>query len=299
MIPSAAMGKWTAPACASAGLALLASASCSSSTPSATPDDAGTDAGADVVHHGGELNDWACLGKVTYPPATSAPAVVELTVASPVGDVAAKNLRVRACPDRGDPSCAAGTPTQVTNDQGRATITVASGFDGYFESLEAGDVTNLHHVAVPILNTPHYADRVEFRAADLKLLTDTFDFALDSSKGQILVQAQDCNARSFPEKNQPFDPLFAARALAGGVTFAIDPKPAGVTIAYVVLEPKAKVRVDVTETADGYGGAGILNVPAGLYIVTATRAATGERIGAQRVVVRADTFSNVVLTPSP
>jgi hypothetical protein len=75
--------------------------------------------------------------------------------------------------------------------------------------------------------------------------------------------------------------------------------PAGVITAYVELVPRARVRTDIDETAAGYGGAGFLGVPPGVYTVTGTRKSTGERIGSQLIHVRADAFTMLVVVPAP
>jgi hypothetical protein len=111
------------------------------------------------------------------------------------------------------------------------------------------------------------------------------------------MQAADCDYSGMP--GNPVAATSPPYALAGGVTFALEPMPAGVLVAYVEIEPHARVRTDIDETADGYGGGAFMNVPPGGYTVSAKRKSTGERIGSQRIHVRADTFSLLVFVPTP
>lgn len=111
------------------------------------------------------------------------------------------------------------------------------------------------------------------------------------------MQAADCDHSGMPGK--PAAVWSPPYVLAGGVTFALDPMPEGVLTAYGEIEPHARIRTDIDETADGSGGGAFLNVPAGVYTVTGTRKSTGERIGSQRVHVRADAFSLLMVVPSP
>ncbi len=267
-------------------------------SPAPAPVDAG-DAAADVVH-GGSSNDWSCVGKVVLPAAPASPLVVDLFLGGLADGKGISGLKVRACSDRGDAPCAAGSPAKTTGSDGRALFDVAASFDGYFEAVEAGEMTNLHYVPLPVVNTPHIHGRAQWRSTELRLVAEELGITIDPAKGHILVQAQDCRSRSFPAINPlPVDPDALPVERAGGVTLTLDPLPAGVTPGYIVTTPKLRVRKDATETADGIGDGGFLNVPPGVYKVTGTRAATGEKLGTQRVVVRADTNTMLILTPRP
>jgi hypothetical protein len=112
------------------------------------------------------------------------------------------------------------------------------------------------------------------------------------------MQAHDCHSPVLPGWVPPAEGE-GVDARAGGVTMRLEPMPAGVITAYVELVPRARVRTDIDETADGYGGAGFLGVPPGVYTVTGTRKSTGERIGSQLIHVRADAFTMLVVVPAP
>lgn len=269
--------------------ALLVTA-CSTPTPTPIAADASDE---DVAS--GPQNDWSCLAKVAIPPPEGATADVTFNASDTRGKPVA-NVDVRACPDPEDPSCANATPTKKTDADGNAVIAVplgAKGFTGYFEATEAGDAPNLHFVPNPIWTTTAAHQRVQWRAAELKLLTDTVAVSLDAAKGSILFQTQDCHSKSLPNQ------ALAPSAVAGGVSLSIEPMPAGASVAYVVPTPTFHITLQATATADGNGSGGFLNVPPGVYTITGKREKTGERIGAQRVHVRAGALSLVILAPTP
>jgi len=186
----------------------------------------------------------------------------------------------------------------VTDADGHAPLTVAGGFDGYFEAVEPGDITNLHYLAFPFSKAKDTHARAEWRAGDLRIIADSIGFTFDVARGHILVQAQDCRSSSLPGWVPPA-PGNEIDPRAGGVTMRLDPMPPGVLVGYVELEPHARVRSDIDETFDGNGGMGFLGVPPGVYTVTGIRKKTGERVGSQQVHVRADAFTMIILAPTP
>lgn len=255
-----------------------------------------TDAGRGGEDDAGSSKyDWSCLGKVTLPPPAGPSSNVTVTL-SDTKSVPVPNLDVRACPDREDATCANGTTAKKTDSAGAVALEIplgTAGFNGYFEAVEANDVTNLHFVPNAILKTITQHDRAEWRASEIKLLMDTVDVKIDPTRGNILVQTQDCKSKALPNNELALSPL------AGGVSLTLDPMPAGVTRAYVILKPTTIVSVSATATADDFGGAGFINVPAGVYSVIGTLERTGERIGTQRLHVRAGAHSMVILAPTP
>jgi hypothetical protein len=273
---------------------LLAAACSSNESAASSPSDAGADSGS----HKGDANDWSCLGTLSIRAPDSATMTVDFAIGSVIDSVPAANVSVRACPDRLDPTCAGGTASVITDQAGHALFDVAGGFDGYFEATETGDVTNLHYPSFPFYRAKDDHQRAEWRIGDLRLVADPIGFSFDPAKGQILVEAQDCRSSSLPGWVPP-QPGNEIDPRAGGVTMRLEPMPAGVITAYGEQEPHARVRTDIDETADGYGGMGFLNVPPGVYTVTGIRKSTGERIGSQRIHVRAETFSMLILGPTP
>ncbi len=271
-------------------LALVATA-CTTSTSMPTVSDAGdADVGAS-----GPQNNWTCLGKVKIPPPEGATSSVTFNATDTRGKPVA-NVDVRACPDREDPTCANATASTKTDADGNAVITVSlgsGGFNGYFEAVETGDSPNLHFVGNPIWLANATHQRVEWRAAELKLLMDTIGVSVDPAKGTILFQTQDCNSRSLPT-----DPL-APNGLAAGVSLSLEPMPAGVSLGYAVPTPTFHISLQATATVAGNGGGGFINVPPGVYTITGKLEKTGERVGSQRVHVRAGAMSLVILAPTP
>ena len=274
------------------GLVAILVTACSSSEPAANGSDGGVESGAS---HKGDANNWSCLGKVVLPELSTS-ASIDFSISAANG-TPTPDTSVRACPNREDPTCANAIGPVTTDADGHATVDVPAPFDGYWEAVEPGGYAALHFMPFRVWRTPDIHARVQWHFDELKLLTDPLDFVYDTSKGHVLMQATDCDYSGMPGK--PLAMRSPPWALAGGVTFILDPMPAGVTAAYAELEPHARVRTDIDETADGYGGAAFLNVPPGVYTVTGKRKSTGERIGSQRIHVRADTISLLIVVPTP
>lgn len=268
---------------------------CSSNEPGSSSPDADGGAEAAVAARPGDANDWSCLGKIELP-ALDTPARIDFSIISAVNATPIANTSVRACPNREDASCANAVGPIVTDAEGHASFDVPGGFDGYWEAVEADGFTDLHFMPFRSFRSDVHA-RVEWHFDELKLLTDTIGLAFDTTKGHVLMQASDCAFSGLP--SAPAYSMPRPRSRAGGVTFILDPMPPGVVTAYVELEPHGRVRTDIDETADGSGAGGFLNVPPGVYTVTGKRKSTGERIGSQRIHVRADTFSLLIVVPTP
>lgn len=272
-------------------IAMMALVACSSQTTTtpAPPPGAGV---ADAAPRQGDANDWSCLGQVSLP-APPATVAVGLELQGVLGEPA-QEVEVRACPDAADPTCAAGTAVKTTDPDGKAAFDVDGGFFGYFEAVVPADMTNLHFVPVPMVYTPLRHDRVQYSGSDVKILFETAEVPLDVTKGQVFVQAQDCTTRALPENASRFRSL-----VAGGVGLSLEPMPAGVVQVYAVFDATVRLSKTVTETYDGAGAGGFMNVPPGVYTIGGTRVSNGARIGAQKIHVRADAVSLVILAPLP
>ena len=268
---------------------------CSSSESPPAPADAGSAADAGAARPG-DANDWTCLGKVVVPDLAT-PSSIDFSIGSAVNATPTVGATVRACPNREDATCANAVGPATTDAQGHAVVEVPPTFDGYGETIEEGGYSALHCMPFRVWRTADNHSRVQWHFDELKLLTDPIDFVFDTTKGHVLMQATDCDFSGLPGK--PLASNSPPWSRAGGVTFVLDPMPAGVTAAYVELEPHQRVRTDIDYTAEGYGGGAFLNVPPGVYTVTGKRKSTGERIGTQRIHVRADTFSLLNVVPTP
>jgi hypothetical protein len=181
-----------------------------------------------------------------------------------------------------------------TDSNGIVTMAVTKGFGGYFEAVETNDTTDLHFNVNPFFASLP-TDRQEWRGTELRFLLDPIPLAIDPSRGQVLMQAQDCKSHTLPQNEDRSRPA----PLAGGVHFVLDPMPAGVVTGYAVATPNGRISTTATETEDDVGLGGFINVPPGRYTVTGIRAATGERIGSQSIHVRADSFSMLIVAPTP
>jgi hypothetical protein len=276
---------------------LVVVAACSSNESNVSTGTPASDAGVtDAAARPGDANDWTCLGKVVLP-AHDTPVSMDFSIASAVNGTPTAGAAVRACPGREDATCANAVGPLTTDADGHAMFEVPAGFDGYWEAVEPDGYTALHFMPFRVWRSPDIHARVQWHFDELKLLTDTIGLAFDTTKGHVLMQATDCDFSGMP--GNPVAATSPPYARAGGVTFALEPMPPGVNAAYVEIEPHARVRTDLDETADGYGGGAFMNVPPGIYTVSAKRKSTGERIGSQRIHVRADTFSLLVVVPSP
>jgi hypothetical protein len=253
------------------------------------------DAGADATTRQGDANDWSCLGKVSFPALSSSTASVTFKITDPLGRPSA-DIPVRACPARDDAMCSAGTAKVTTDSNGEAMFDVPADFDGYWEAIEP-TTTDLHFVPFRQFRSPDFQWRVEWHFDELRLLTDPLGVKFDTTRGHVLIEAHDCRVAGLPGVDKP--PGTTPESIAGGVTFVLDPMPPGVVTGYSEVEPHALIRTDLDETQDGAGGGGFLNVPPGVYTVTGIRKSTGQRISTQRIHVRADSFSDVLVVPTP
>lgn len=279
-------------------VAFVLLAACSSSERAPTSSDAGEaaiDAGAKPIVR--EQYDWSCLGQVSLPPPSTPTIAINLTLLG-VTAFPAVDVPVRACPDPVDATCAGGV-AQTTDSAGKTTFDLpagTSGVSGYFETNEPGELVDLHYIPLPIVASPHEHSRVQWRGNELRVVAESAGITVDlATKGQVLVQAHDCRSGAFAQYNAPN----RVNPHAGGVRFTLDPMPKGVITAYVVHDPNAFVSTTATETADDDGSGAFLNVPPGIYTVTGTLAATGQRIGTQRIHVRANAMSLLILAPTP
>lgn len=273
-------------------------AACSSNESAPVSSDAGArDASVDVEPTPREQYDWSCLGQVSLPPPSSPTIAVNLTLLG-VTAFPAKDVPVRACPDPADGTCAGGI-AQSTDTDGKTTFDLPAGtggVTGYFETNEPGEVVDLHFIPLPIVASPHEHSRVQWRGNELRVVAESVGITVEfATKGHVLFQAHDCRSGAFARYNAPNK----INPHAGGVRFTLDPLPPGVITAYVVHDPNAHVSTTATETADDDGTGAFLNVPPGVYTVIGTLAATGQRIGSQRIHVRANAMSLLILAPTP
>lgn len=221
--------------------------------------------------------DWACLvdGAVNEAPFTdeSRHFVYSLRIETLFGDVPT-NTVVRAC-STADLLCAQPvTPDIPVDAQGRVTVPLFWGFDGYLEIRGDGIVPSVSYLRQPL-----YADSVQTIPIQVAPQEALAAYAaangttLREDRGLLAVEVFDCNW-----------------ALAAGIEVSND--VGGVPFSFTNGLPTIGMSV-----TDGRGLAGALNVPPGVVRATGVIVATGQRVGARTINARAGWTSAVALVP--
>jgi hypothetical protein len=252
------------------------------------PEDAGNDAGADgdagEPVDGGFVNDWSCLGHVTYPAPTDAQVTLTVPYTQYLGAAPIPGLRAQAC-IRMDPTCSVPIgDASFTNDAGLVSFQVPSGYDGYiYPNWDAG-FPDLVYIDPPLFTKTTFAAQGLIPQATLSLLAgaigkvDGSPLVINPQDGIIFLGTRDCKG-----------------ALASGVQFSLSPSGGGALLVYVVANFPS---LSATETDKG-GAAAYINVPVESVTVTATLVATGQRIGSVDGYVRANSISGFEVGPTP
>ncbi len=164
---------------------------------------------------------------------------------------------------------------------GTLTAKVEYGFEGFFE-VRSGVYAPTYRYTSPPLKVSTTFDQLILRPAELNYLAD---LALGKANayesvghGLVFLFARDCNQK----------PLT-------GVTFtttAVDP----LQQLFFVINNTPSI---VDKSTDGLGRGGFVNVPPGLHTFTAEFAATKQRLGSTRILVRAGAATTVAILPSP
>jgi hypothetical protein len=239
-----------------------------------------------------QVDPWACLGQPVPGAGTKDPVGITLIVMDglqpeisagsvdggsdlvTVSGTYLPGITVQAC-DLLDPGCSMSPPTQVTDDGGRATFQLDTGFQGFFRMQ--GLVGGAPGVPVTLytgtfLSTDNDTSIPAYELSEdgLQILAGSLvqtPLALgpDAGAGHLLVNIYDCE----------------------------DHQASGVKVAYSNLGAEAQPFYMVggipsttgTET-DSYGLAGAINIPTGAQTVTATLADKGTALGSTTVVVR-------------
>ena len=189
-------------------------------------------------------------------------------------------VTVQACAKL-DVTCAAPVSKVFTSDgQGYVRVPVMGGFDGYLKTTWSEAPPTLTFINPPATSSAPRNEIDLLSTFDFQVIgSETIDGGLtDKSLGVIFSNVADCNGNN-----------------AEGVSFSLDnagPKTLPVYIINGLPTPTAK-------QTDSSGNFVEVNVPPGNVTLTATVAATGQRIGVATGFVRASTFSYILLVPSP
>lgn len=225
--------------------------------------------------------DWSCVGNVQWPTNADG-AQIEYglrlldTSNAPLSDV---EVSVCAAPDV---TCEMPLlPPALSDDNGNVSFALhpqfTDSFDyfGYMSFRGANIVDTLYYwfppprqsgVSVRALLTPLLRDLL-YRASGI---------TLDPKQGAVGIGIADCNYLGW----------------AAGITFASNP-PGDVAYTRGGL-----TAANVSETDDsGFGG--IANLPPGIVHITATQAATKRVVAQADVIVRANSYTIALLSPTP
>jgi hypothetical protein len=164
---------------------------------------------------------------------------------------------------------------------GTVTAKVEYGFEGFFE-LKSADYLPTYRYTSPPLRASASFEQLVLRLSEVNFLSDTAlgkPNSFDSvGHGVVFTFARDCN-------NQPL----------AGVSFTTTAQDPLLTLAYIINTTPSIV----DKQTDALGRGGYLNVPPGLHTFTSEFAATKQRIGSARVLVRAGAATTVAILPSP
>jgi len=187
-------------------------------------------------------------------------------------------ISAKVC-SRPDQMCAAPSETVTSSAAGVLAANATVGFEGFFE------INDAQYTKTLFMFNPPLAKDIRLPATPLVL-----DFLVESYARTLLGGP-----------NEPDLGTMLIRATDCQLTFL-----KGMTAELGTVHPKTKrffvsentPRVDIDSTTEE-GSMGFYNVPTGSVLVTLFEKATGKRIGASSVIVRAGWLSYIYLTPSP
>jgi len=232
-----------------------------------------------------ELPDnLACVGTIQWPEPevatyTHTYGLVELLNQTPVVGATAKVCGFD------DPQCDAPLSSGTTDAVGNVTLTfpaAAEGLTGYVEFSGDDIVTTLGFYRytdnVAAYTAPGSFTYFVLGKTTMVALAALSNVEVDPARGHVIFSAFDCDG-----------------APAAGISAEILSADVGTTPAY--MEGGMPSTELTATTADGQGG--LLNVPPGTSMLTATYEATGTEIGSAEVIVRAGAVTSTILVPIP
>lgn len=235
---------------------------------------------------------WGCVDKYQWPNLSDAYNVV-LRVVDPLSNQGLKDVSVSAC-QGADPGCAAGAglgSAGVTDDTGRVTLQLTSGFFGYFV-IDAGPnyFPMVAFASQPMYRIVSSFTLNMFQRSWLNVLATMLQSEVHSDSGHVIFRAQNCLPVRFASSGA------ATSGFASGV--AVSYSRAGAnstrvfyTIGGLMVDPAAS---GTTEQGNGYGGA--FNLPAGQTSLVGTHASL-DVINAS-IPLRSDALGFVFLVPN-
>jgi hypothetical protein len=222
---------------------------------------------------------WSCVGHVKWPPkqpkqVTFVVEVVELLSLKPP-----KGLVVKPCAKL-DVTCSAPVgPVVSPGTDGKVTLTVESGFDGYFDIQSDETMPSFLYLVEPLADSRVHPLQVQvLTPGTFALLSLTAGFVANPARGTLVFQAWDCDTIQAP-----------------GVSFAIDVTDPDVKLFYLSKGLPTLTKHVTDETGSG----GFVNLPEGIVEMTETLADGGAVVGTAAVQVRAGAVTYVDISPTP
>ena len=197
-------------------------------------------------------HNWSCLDArpAWFKPKSAGLMTFSVTIVDILTEKPFAGATVKAC-GKLDKDCAMPIDTQMTNADGRVSLTVSAGsvgFDGYVDMTGGNNGEGGHNGEIfpaiwypsPNIVSAGWRGRVQFVSyGSLGLLAAFTGATIDPTRGHFAAAAQDCN--------------FAA---AGGVTFDADTKDDGTTVFYFI---KGLPKTDAMQTDSQSGIGGYIN----------------------------------------
>jgi hypothetical protein len=215
-------------------------------------------------------SQWTCLETPASPPVTGPPVNITYTFSDYVSQEPVAGLTVYGCSVTDVVACAHPVSGPVTTDSnGQAKLALPFSFDGYAQVTGAGYEPMLYALP-PVTHDSFAPGSPVVTQATFELFGAEIE-AVDPTLGNLIVQAFDCEGLR-----------------AAGVEFSIAPFGGMGQFYFADAIPSATA----TETDDGYGAGGFLDVePNTAITITATVAENGLTYPPAVVVTRAGTLT--------
>lgn len=238
---------------------------------------------------------WGCVDNYAWPvPKKSYDVTIHVIDFAATPDKPLPGVTVDACQSI-DPSCATGkVGSEVTDDNGDATLTLDTGFDGFFAFSGGGYVLSTAQFSEPLYRIAGFTqyglteDAVKFLALQTGV-HQAFNDAFDPNLGHMIFRTQNCLPLRF------LDQEAAPHAEAGGVRVRVDPDEGGSPIFYTDKSGLVSPSLDAT-TSNGFGGT--FNLPAHNPRVTGVDAMSERPLESGTVAIRPATVGFMFLVPT-
>jgi hypothetical protein len=275
-------------------------------TPEASTPDTGAPHPADAAEE--PAGPWDCVGdpNQTFPagamtnvhlittnslmPILTAQTVDGGSALDPVQYTPLVGEQVRACPELYDGKCMGGTPYVTSDEGGVAPFTLPNSFAGYYQFNDPSLFTTAFYPSQMLAG-----DKEVTMAATLLPLTATqelgailngitLSYDTDGGLGHVLLSIYDCHDHSAP--GVVFIPSATAPQNSQYPTLIFYTEGSGVG---------SELPTTSATATDNSGTGGLLNVPKGVFTVTAKLASNGQKLGLINMLVQPGVASSGIL----